>query len=199
MKMFVFGGLAVAALAGTASAQLVENFDEPFADWTGRWLYQGSNLGNYYVASGTCDESYRGNNPEGLWIVDTQVCGDFGNIGGPTVTIDIDPALGHTLRSFSFGIEAWSQCDVKVWDMDGNVVGELLGVSGGGYDFDHVDVITALSGNGIGKVTFDSTPYGGGQIEGNTSIDNISADLVPAPGAAGLLGFTGLLLARRRR
>lgn len=199
MRSFVFGAIAIAALADSASAQLTETFDDPMAGWVNRWFHQNTNAGNYYYATGVCDDSYRGNNPQGLWIVDTQLCSDFGNVGGPTVAINFNPQFGATLRSLSFGLECWAKCDVKVWDLQGNVVGQSLGVSGGGYDFDHKDIVSALSGNGIGKITFDSTPYGGGQIEGNTSIDNINADTVPAPGAAAMIVVAGLGAGRRRR
>jgi hypothetical protein len=177
MKKVLASFFVAAALAAPASAQIVENFDEPFADWTTRRFYTETNMGNYYVISGNgCNEADRGNNPEGLWLVDSQVCDD-GSIGGPTVTIELDPVFGHTLRSLSFGVEAFVQQDITIYDLDGNVAGSLIGVAGGDFSFDHADRIEAF-GAGIGKIVFDSSAYGGGQIEGNTSVDNFVAEVI---------------------
>lgn len=96
MRKFTFvsaAALCAAVLGSAASAQtLTEPFDDPFGQWTTRWFYQNTNAGNYYVAAGNCDENYRGNNPCGVWITDTQTCG-AGN-GGPTSTIIFDPSFG---------------------------------------------------------------------------------------------------------
>jgi hypothetical protein len=179
MKQPMTIAVIAALLAAPASAQLTENFDEPFADWTTRWLYQNSNLGNYYVVQGNgCNEADRGNNPEGLWLVDSQVCDDPGSIGGPTATIEFDPAFGEMIRTLSFGVEAFVQQDIIVYDVDGNIQGSWIGVSGGGFDFDHADRIEAISDNGIGKIVFDSTNYDLGAIEGNTSVDEFSVELI---------------------
>jgi hypothetical protein len=200
MKSIFLCAIGALACAAPASAQLTETFPDALGGWTSRWLYQNSNMGNYYVISGNgCNEDDRGNNPQGLWLVDDQTCNNGGAIGGPLLTVKFDPGFGATLSGLSFGVEAFSMMDVTIFDLSGNTVGSLIGVSGGGFDFDHKDIVSAVSNNGIGGFTMDSTPYGGGQIEGNTSVDNFSADVVPAPGACGLLAGAGLLAARRRR
>jgi MYXO-CTERM domain-containing protein len=199
MKAFVFGAVCIAALAGSASAQLIENFDDPFINWTSNWLYQNAVIGNYYVIAGNGgNEGDRGNNPQGLWLVDSQTPNDPNGIGGPTCTINFSQGFGAGLTSLKFGVEAFVQQDIKIYDLNNNVVGSLIGVSGGGFDFDHSDIVSANSNNGISKIVFDSSAYGGGQIEGNTSVDNFVAN-VPTPGAAGLLGLAGLAAGRRRR
>lgn len=200
MKRFVFGAVGVVALAGSASAQLVENFDDPFINWTTNWLYQNAVIGNYYVIAGNGgNENDRGNNPEGLWLVDSQTPNDPNGIGGPTSTIVFDPGFGATIGRLEFGVEAFAQQDITIYDTLGNAVASLIGVTNGDFGFGHEDIIQASSPHGIGKIVFDSSAYGGGQIEGNTSVDNFSADIVPAPGALGLLAGAGLLAARRRR
>ena len=197
MRHVILGVVATLSLAGAASAQLDETFPDPLIGWTTRWLYLNTNMGNYYVAAGNPDENNRGNNPEGLWIVDTKAVG--AGTGGPTCEIFFNPVFGATLASLSFGVEAFVMQDITIFDLNNNPIGSLIGVSGGGFDFDHKDIVSAVSANGIGRILFDSGPYGGGSVEGNTSVDNFHADLIPAPGAAVLLALGGLVAGRRRR
>ncbi|MCC6906732.1 MAG: hypothetical protein IT430_02210 [Phycisphaerales bacterium] len=171
LALLASAACCVAALANSALAQTYnENFDDPFGDWTTRWFYQNTNAGNYYVASGNCDESYRGNNPCGLWITDTQTCG--GGNGGPTSTITFDPSFGASISSFAFDLSAYVDQRLTIYDMSGNIVLDVPSVTRtsnvcAGFRY------TATSNNGISRIVMDSTSNGGSQIEGNTAWDNI--------------------------
>ena len=183
-------------VGGPALAGLVETFPDPLGGWETRWLYVNSNLGNYYNASGGNDDpNFRGNNPEGLWMADTR--GFNSGVGGPTSEIFFDDAFAATLIHLEFGMEAFVRMDVTIFDMNDNVLASGT-FAGGGFDFDHADIISADSNNGIRRILFDSRPYGGGQIEGNTSVDNFFA-IIPAPGALFVLGLGGALAGSRRR
>ena len=188
-------GLAM-SVGRPALADLMETFPDPLGGWETRWLYVNSNLGNFYNASGTSDDpNYRGNNPEGLWMADTQ--GFNSGVGGPTSEIFFDDAFAATLVHLEFGMEAFAMMDVTIFDMDDNVLATGT-FSGGGFDFDHADIISADSNNGIRRILFDSTAYDGTSIEGFTSVDNFFA-VIPAPGALFVFGLAGLAGSRRRR
>jgi hypothetical protein len=153
---------------------------------------------NYYIASGSNpDPNHRGNNPEGLWIADTQ--GFNSGVGGPVVDIVFNPVFGANMTSLSFGGEYFVQAQVTIYDMSNNVLAQQV-FSGGGFDFDHADVISANSANGISHFTIDSTQFGGGQVEGNTSVDNFEVNVVPEPGTIAVIALgLGALALRRRK
>ena len=196
MKKVILGTVCLSAFAGLAQAQvLTETWDDPFGDWTTRWAYTNSDMENYYVAAGNPDINFRGNNPEGLWIASPQGVGNGDFVGG--IEIHFDPAFGATITHIEFGLEAFIMIDVTAYDMGGNSLGTMT-FSGGGFDMDHVDVYSANSGNGVSYFSLDSAAYGGGQVSGNTSIDNFSVT-VPAPASVALLGLGGLAAIRRRR
>jgi hypothetical protein len=178
---------------------VTETFPDPLGSYWSRWLYQNSNIGSYYYATGTSsDPDYRGNNPVGLWPVDTQQFNDPGNVGGPTMTIVFNDAYAALLTSLQFGMECFAQCQVSMYDLSNNVLASGV-FSGGGFDFDHSSILSATSSNGIKKIVFDSTQYGGGQIEGNTSVDNFSGTIIPEPGTIGafVVGLAALAVRRR--
>lgn len=186
--------LAVVVGASGLASAYTETFPDPLGGWKTRWLGVNSDLNNYYVVGGNGgNEDDRGNNPEGLWLSDGN-----GNNGGPIATININPAFGATLKSFGFGTECFVQQKITIYDMGGNALGSAV-FSGGGFEFDHKDRIDVVSGNGIGKIVFDSTQYGNGQIEGNTSVDNFRADPVPEPATLAALAVGIAAMARRRR
>jgi hypothetical protein len=178
-----------------------EGFPDPLGGWNGRWLYQHSNLESYYVADGSnCDPDYRGNNPVGLWVAEPQGCPSDTN--GPVIEWVFDAAFAATLSHLEFGIEAFVTCDITIYDASNNVL-SVGTYSGGGYDFDHADIVSADSDNGISRVVLDRTPYGGGGIEGNISIDNVVASACPGntcpwdcgdqDGTVGVVDFLAIL------
>jgi hypothetical protein len=190
---------ALAALfAVPAVAQLMETFPDPLGGWNTRWLYMNSSMENYYIASSSnADPDYRGNNPEGLWIADTQGFGS--GVGGAVCDVIFNPAFGMNMTSLSFGGEYFLQSRVTIYDMSNAVLATSV-FSGGGFDFDHADIISANSANGISHFTIDTTEFGGGQVEGNTSVDNFEVNVVPEPATIAVVVFgLGALALRRRR
>ena len=196
MKTPILCVVGLGLAAGVAQAQiLLETWDDPFGDWTTRWAYVNTDMENYYVAAGDPNINNRGNNPEGLWIASPQGVGngDFDS----HLEIHFDPTFGATITHIEFGLEAFVGIDVTAYDMSGNSLGTST-FSGGGFDFDHADVYSANSGNGVSYFALDSSGSGGSQVSGNTSIDNFSVT-VPAPASVALLGLGGLAAIRRRR
>jgi len=152
----------------------LEDFSDPLGDWTSGWLYLNSNMENYYVATGTCDANYRGNNPSGLWISDDKGCGTL--VSTSPVAIDIMNGFGDGAELFSIDICRFgSELTLNVFDKDGsldtttNVPGTCTQTGAGiepaltTYEF--------TLGNGMSK--FELV---GGGIEGNTAIDNVIID-----------------------
>lgn len=156
--------LALCAFATTAFAdEYLEEFPDPLGGWKDRFLGQYTNLANYYVCWGNPDENYRGNNPCGLWICD-------GNTGDTNSIINFDAGFGATITYFEIGIEAFSPCDLKVFDMDGALVLQFLGINnyGGGEYGCNTDPFGGDTPNGVSR--FEIT---GSYVEGNTAIDNV--------------------------
>ena len=177
----VVPGVAAYVPDGTAVGagpceDLTEGFPDPLGGWTTRWVYLNSNLENYYVAVGNCDINNRGNNPIGLWIAEPQGCGS--GTGGAVMNWVFDAGFAATLTHLEFGIEAFSSCDITIYDVSNNVLSSATYVNGG-FDFDHADIVSADSTNGISRVEFNCTPYGH-DVEGWTSIDNVLVTTCPA-------------------
>ena len=166
--------LGLAFITEPPCPTLEEGFPDPLGGWNDRWLYQNSNLENFYVAAGNCDPDNRGNNPEGLWIAEPQGCGS--GVGGPVMEWIFDPGFAATLSHLRFGIEAFFACDVSIYDASNNLL-SIGAYSGGSMPMDHADIVSADSVSGISRVVFDSTPYGSTDIEGATSIDNVVVTL----------------------
>ena len=175
---------------------LEETFPDPLGGWNSRWLYLNSNLESYYVAQGNCDIDFRGNNPTGLWIADTQGCGT--GTGGPTSEIIFDPGFGAGISSIQFGVESFNTADLTFYDMSNNIIFQTV-VSGGNFPLDHTVIVSASSTNGVSRFVFDTAPHGGQSVEGNTSIDNVQVNTCPADpcpwdlDADGIVGVGDLL------
>lgn len=153
---------------------LIERFTDPMIGWTNRWFYQNSNAGNYYVAQGNCDENNRGNNPCGVWITDTQVCG--GGNGGPVSEIVFDPGFAAQIEFFAFDLSAYIDQRLTIYDVSDNVLLDVPTVvrtnnNCAGHRY------SVGSNNGISRIRMDSSGHSGGQIEGNTAWDNVEVHL----------------------
>lgn len=196
MKRLLCLAIILGLTAPAVADVLEETFPDPLGGWNSRWLYLNSDMENYYIAAASnSDPDYRGNNPVGLWIAEPQGYGS--GVGGPIVSIDFDPGFGALITDIQFGLECFVECDITVFDMSGNSLNTET-FSGGTFDFDHSDIVSATSTNGVSRFEFDSTKYGGGQIEGNTSIDNVMVTIIPEPATVLGLGLFALTLLRRR-
>lgn len=152
------------ALSGNAAAQLCEDFPDPLGGWRDRWLAQWTNMTNYYVCTGNPDENFRGNNPCGLWICDTDA--DF-----QTAAITIDPAIEVTY--WAIGIMVFVPATYTVYDLHESVVFTIDIAPNGTFPPCPDSQIECSIPAGMSR--FVIAPNGGDQIEGNTSVDNICA------------------------
>jgi hypothetical protein len=164
----MFAVLMVFASSSAFAIVYEEDFSDPLGDWVSEWLYIGSNLQNYYVASGTCDDNFRGNEPNGLWVSDDKVCGSL--ISSSPVTINIDPALGDTAAYFSLDVFACSDdVSLNIYDRNGALDASVqlpnTCFTMNNYAFN-------LS-NGISAFEFDTVSS---TVEGYTAIDNVILD-----------------------
>ena len=151
-------------LAGNALAQLCENFPDPLGGWRDRWLAQNTSMTNYYVCTGGGDENFRGNNPCGLWICDTDQ--DF-----QTANVILDPTFGSGVNRWMMGIMVFVPATYTVYDVNGGVTYTLnLAVNG---TFPPCDNSQVQCDTPRGMSRFEIAPNGGGGIEGNTSVFNI--------------------------
>ena len=209
-KKLHLGLLAVCLSPFVANADiLTENFDDPLGSFYTDWLGTNSNVGSYFRASTsfTCDEDYRGNADDGLFIADTQEC-DAG-VGGSTIQISFDPEFASSLTALSFGVETPFEIKISAYDTSDTLLGSTLFSSDGDDLFE--DIFNVTSGNGIGGFLFDSSVSDGFNIEGNVKVDNFEVNTatttepeptpVPEPGTLALLGagLVGMGFARRRK
>jgi hypothetical protein len=162
-------------MTGTVMAQVfTETFDDPLGGWRDRWLAQNTDMGNYYVCTGNPDEDYRGNNPCGIWICDSD-----GNYQSSIV--EFNPTFGATVTYFEIGIQAFVDATYTVYDMSGGVVySAVLTVNYGSPYGCYCTQYGCDTPRGIGRFEIIST-YGS-QIEGNTAVDNVTAiSSTPSP------------------
>jgi hypothetical protein len=162
-----------------------ETFSDPFASWETEWLGIQSNLSNFYVIVNGFPTSYRGNNPDGLWL------------GGANITFN--SAFGSTIQFLSLDVASYQGGILSFYDSNNTLISSFtLNTSGGATsivgNYQHFSV---TSSTGISRFEFT-----GGIILGNTSIDNVVVSTVPEPESfALLLAGLGVLgaVARKRK
>jgi hypothetical protein len=143
---------------------LCEGFDDPLGGWRSRWLAQNSNMQNYYVCTGGSNENDRGNNPCGLWICD-------GNVDDQNCLIDFDPAFGATMGTLMIGIMPFVDEEYYVYDLHGVEIFHQHLPADGTFPPCPTGSIDCDAPHGIGRIALMNT--GQGQVEGNTSVDNV--------------------------
>jgi len=149
-----------------AQVTYTEDFSDPLGDWLNGWFYLNSNAENYYVASGTCDPNDRGNQPEGLWISDNRGCGNM--VVQSPVRINFLNNFGDDATSFSMDyFTCVSGVTINLYDKDGALFNSTPAPSN---CFNWYQYIGGFN-NGISAFEFS---YTGGQVEGNTAIDNVT-------------------------
>ena len=173
--------LLVGLLLSTGSqaqvAACLEEFNDPLGDWVNKWLYQNTNMQNYYVAGGNCDDNDRGNQPDGLWVSDDKACGSL--VQTSPVTININPELGDNATSFSLDAYTCGRvATLNIYDKDGGledstVVADACFSFANNYSFDLANGISAFE-------------FVGPSIEGNTGIDNV---MIAGPIDCGVTGI----------
>jgi len=152
-------------VVGSEPTEYLETFPDPLGGYQSRWLYLNSNTESYYYAGGDCDADYRGNQPDGIWISDDQGCG--GVVVESPVRIDFAPGFGD--GATYFGLDMFtcvSGVTFNVYDEDG-VLAISEAIPATCWSFTSYGWTLT---NGISAFEW---AYTDGQVEGNTSIDNV--------------------------
>lgn len=176
-------GLAVSPMA--SAEVFTEDFSDPLGDWTTAWLYQNSNLENFYTAAGTCDPNYRGNNPIGLWISDDRGCG--GMVRESPVQINILNGFGDMATSLSLDICSIFATTLEVYDKDGALDASVpLNAPVTTNCSTAVDYPTQQFDltNGLSRIDFV------GQVENWVAVDNVVLDTTPSQDTTARARFT---------
>ena len=142
-----------------------ENFSDPLGDWYSRWFYANTNAENYYTANGNCDPDFRGNQPDGLWISDDRGCNNL--VVQSPVKVDLLNDYGDSATSFSMDhFTCQTGVTLNIYDKNG-ALAVSQPVPSDCFNWSHFS--TPLS-NGMSAFEY---AYTGGNVEGNTSIDNV--------------------------
>lgn len=167
---------ASAAFVGAASANLVNNPGFETGDFTG-WTQFGDTsftfVDNSLPHSGTFEAAFGPLSPGGIEQVLAASSGD-------------QILVTFWARSVSAGTP-----NSMLVTLDGQTVANTIDYTNTDY-VQFSATITVTNNNPLLSFTFTNPPD-------YYLLDDVSADIVPAPGAAAILGLGGLLAARRRR
>ncbi len=200
MKQIISAILAMTLASHVSASVLTEDFSD-VPGWESQWFGIHSNAKNYYQVKSGTPASYRGNNPDGLWLDDNDGVNDDN-----ALTIRFDDVFASSLSSFSLDLASYLNLDLKFFDALGNDLSTLaVTPTFGGTQMPGVYRNFAISSTtGIGGFSLLNT---GSTIEGNLSLDNLVAVVndmpsasVPEPASLILLalGAVGLIAQRRR-
>lgn len=187
--------LSLGAHATSHAAIFTENFNAPFPNWEAGVFGSNTNAKNYYC-SGASGCAYRGNNPDGLYVIDSSA--------STSINVSFNSLFGSSLTAFSLDVAAFNATSLQAFDSNNLMIFNAdVTLTAGAFTLpgDYVNYVIN-SGNGISRFSFTGTS------SGNTSIDNLvfttrDAALlsqVPEPGTLALfgLGLVGCVAWRRR-
>ena len=186
----VLGTLSLMSIA--SAVDYTENFPDPLHTWKDRWLYQHSNISNYYVAFGyTTDEDFRSTIPigNGFWFADTKQIGGYTD---PTFDskIEFDDAFASTLTHLKLDFHTYHENRLTAYDTLGNVLQEIVGTG----DLT-IDVNSLV---GIKRVHLERTAAGN-YVEGNVYLRGAEVQAVPEPASLAALSLGALGVLKRRK
>lgn len=203
--MKILAALALAAIAGTASASVV--FTDSFDTGTGTFTVQdlqGTGKALWKSMSSYGYSNWTGGSGNAATASSDYSSGEFNTrMVSPGIAIGAGPASVSFLYNYqnyagldTFAVEistngggSWS----TLWSSQTDT-GGFQALPGATKTID----ISAYGGNtvNIGFHYFDANT---GDWDWYVQVDDVVVDAVPAPGAAALLGLGGLVMSRRRR
>ncbi|MBY0114292.1 MAG: hypothetical protein K2Y21_15880 [Phycisphaerales bacterium] len=211
MKTFAIGALALAAIAGTASAATrTINFDQ---DALGNSISDLTTVSNQYAAWGVnfTPNAFSG----GSWASNTGMTATSTDVGN-----GYNASLGNVLHAFNAD---WFNEDgdpsflisfsTGITSISLDVIGDTGGRDGfqtfvalfdasftqvGFFDASGIGGVENISLSGFGTAYYAAVAHG--DFNDWVGIDNIRyTEVIPAPASLGLLGLAGLVAGRRRR
>ncbi len=210
MKTFAIGALALAAIAGSASAATrTINFDQ---DALGNSISDLTAISNQYAAWGVTftPNAFTG----GSWATNTGMTATSTDVGA-----GYNASLGNIMHAFSTD---WFVEDgdpsflisfsTGITSISLDVIGDTGGRDGlqtfvalfdasftqvGFFDASGIGGVENISLSGFGTAFFAAVAHG--DFNDWVGIDNITYTEVPAPGALALVGLAGVFAGRRRR